>query len=162
MPRCLTGRRWWESGWGGEDERWIYLCPMMSLRCLPLATNEEAISPYFQGVSLGGPRMALSVDRNSGGYADVYRYDMFGYCENRNAGLTVDGKVVKCCFYACYDIVRKVCLRLPLSEVERTMPVCTECRVAYGLLVRLALYSTDCVHQEIGMRYVGEGEHEYC
>ena len=146
----------------GEDDCWIYLCPMMSLRCLPLATNEEALAPYFEGVSLGGPRMALSVDVNSGGYANVFKYDMFGVCESRNAGVMVNGKVVECCFFACYDIIRKVCLRLPLSEMERRKPVCNECRMAYGLPVQYPLYSGDRMHQEIGTRFIGDREYDYC
>ena len=37
----------------GEDDCWIYLCPMMSLGCLPLATNEEPLPPYFERLVSG-------------------------------------------------------------------------------------------------------------
>ena len=68
----------------------------------------------------------------------------------------VNGKVTECCLFACYDIIRKVCLRLPLSEVEHRKPVCNECRMVYGLPVRYPLYSGERMHQEIGMRVIGE------
>ena len=37
----------------GEDDCWIYLCPMMSLGFLPLATNEEPLPPYFERLVSG-------------------------------------------------------------------------------------------------------------
>ena len=152
----------WVCTVGEDDDCWIYLCPMISLRCLPLATNEEAIPPYFEGINLRGPRTAFSVDCNVRGYADVFKFDMFRLYESRTAGVVVDGKVTECWCFACYDVVRKVCLKLPLSDGECKKPVCNECRLAHGLPVRYPLYSAECVHQEIGLRFMGEREHDYC